>query len=139
MCLGLNQGSMSSAFNYYPMCNVGSGTWIGEESFFMETTELSYSIKTVSTVKVLEIGLVDFYDKMPPEIIKNLRTIALKKQFSKIMRMNEATFGNPISVAKDTTWMNEIVCVSSINVTRGTACMKETAIINSINSMSGTA
>ena len=89
MCLGLNQGSMSSAFNYYPMCNVGTGTWIGEESFFMETTELSYSIKTVSTVKVLEIGLVDFYDKMPPEIIKNLRTIALKKQFSKIMRMKE--------------------------------------------------
>ena len=81
MCLGLNRGSMSSAFNYYPISRVGPGTWLGEESFFMDVSELNYSVKAITKVELLEIGIIDFSDKMPPEMINELRTIALKKQF----------------------------------------------------------
>ena len=55
----------------------------------MDVSELSYSIKAITTVQVLEIGLIDFKDKMPPEILNELRHIALKKQFMKIIRMKD--------------------------------------------------
>ena len=56
---------MSQAFNYFPICQIGKGTWIGEESFFLDVQHLNYSIKTLTTVRVLEIGIIDFQDKMP--------------------------------------------------------------------------
>ena len=34
VCLGLSQGSMSKAFNYFPIKMVGRGSWIGTETFF---------------------------------------------------------------------------------------------------------
>ena len=91
MCLGLHQGSMSSAFNYYPLTRVGQGTWLGDEAYFLEDAkmELQYSIKCLSTVSVLEIGLSDFIDKMPPELMEELKIIALRKQFLKLVRMKE--------------------------------------------------
>lgn len=60
ICLGLNNGSMSKPFNYYPISHIGAGNWIGEESFFTEVDELNHSIRTLTTVKVLEIGVEDF-------------------------------------------------------------------------------
>ena len=45
LCLGLNQGSMSRQFNFYPISSVGPGTWLGEEAFFSEVSELTYSVK----------------------------------------------------------------------------------------------
>jgi hypothetical protein len=86
MCLGLNQGLMSNAFKYYPLAEVGRGTWLGEEAFYQETDNLSYSIKCKTNVKVLEIGLIDFKDKMPLELTRELKQIALKKKFSKLLR-----------------------------------------------------
>ena len=66
ICLGLNKGSMSSAFNYYPISQVGAGAWLGEEAyFFPEIQELSYSVRTSSQVKLLKIGLTDFRNRAP--------------------------------------------------------------------------
>ena len=79
MCLGLNQGSMSSAFKYYPLAEVGRGTWLGEEAFFQEGDKLSYSIKCKTKVTVLEIDLTDFKDKMPIELTRELKHIAKMK------------------------------------------------------------
>ena len=79
LCLGLNQGTMCQPFNYYPISRVGQGTWIGEEAFFMDVEELSYSIKTLTAVKVLEISIIDFKDKIPQEMLEELQNICLKK------------------------------------------------------------
>ena len=38
MCLGLDRGSMSNSFNYFPLATVGPGSWIGEESFYIDDT-----------------------------------------------------------------------------------------------------
>lgn len=46
MCFGLDQGSMSSAFNYYPISKIGPGAWIGEESLLSDAgNDLCYSIR----------------------------------------------------------------------------------------------
>lgn len=86
--LGLNQGSMSKAFNYYPLSEVGQGTWLGEEAFYMGSgSKLSYSVKCKTMVKVLEIGLQDFEARMPKELTAELKNIAIRKQFMRYMRM----------------------------------------------------
>lgn len=88
MCLGLNQGSMSRAFNYYPLVEAGKGHWLGEEAFFFDVDNkiqqndsenslhsqplsqmIGHSIKCKTNVKVLEISLTDFKDKMPAVLI----------------------------------------------------------------------
>ena len=63
---------MSKAFNYYPICDVGRGTWIGEEAFYSEVEKLRYSVRCKSQVKVLEIGLQDFQERMPNRLSKEL-------------------------------------------------------------------
>ena len=89
MCLGLHSGSMSNCFNYYPLSTVGPGSWIGEECFFLDLKELTYSVRCQTPVKVLEIGLTDFQDKMPPELLSYLQGVSLQKQFLKLFRMKE--------------------------------------------------
>ena len=68
---------MSKAFNHFPLSEIGYGSWIGEDAFFMELDYLGYSIRTKSTVRVLEIDMRDFNDKMPPEMMKDLKELAL--------------------------------------------------------------
>ena len=67
ICLGLNQGNMSESFTYFPISTVSKNQWIGEECIFSNSNKLGYSIKSESAVKVLEIGLQDFKDRVPKE------------------------------------------------------------------------
>lgn len=81
---------MSKAFNHYPLSEVGQGTWIGEEAFYMDSgSKLTYSIRCKTIVKVLEIGLQDFEARMPQELSAELKNIAIRKQFMRYMRMQE--------------------------------------------------
>ena len=89
LCLGLTQGSMSKAFNYYPIKMISKGSWIGIETFFNEEETCQYSVRSSSPVSVLEIGVEDFATKMPNEKMKELRHVAILKQVLMIMRMRQ--------------------------------------------------
>ena len=79
ICMGLNQGNMSERFTFFPISTVSKNQWIGEECIFTNSNKLGYSIKTTSAVKVLEIGLQDFKDRVPKEFCEQLEQITLKK------------------------------------------------------------
>ena len=68
ICLGLNQGNMSKkSFTYFPISTISKNQWIGEECIFSNIDRVNYSVKSMSTVKVLEIGLLDFRERVPKE------------------------------------------------------------------------
>ena len=89
ICMGLNQGNMSERFTFFPISTVSKNQWIGEECIFTNSNKLGYSIKTTSAVKVLEIGLQDFKDRVPKEFCEQLEQITLKKQYLKLERMRD--------------------------------------------------
>lgn len=76
VCLGLDQGSMSSAFNYYPIAQVFVGTWLGIEACFKEDHKLEYSVRGVTAVKLLKATIKEFKVKAPRSLLEHLSLIA---------------------------------------------------------------
>ncbi len=70
---------MSESLNYHKIKLVGPGSWIGEESYFLGMETMPYSVQTDTIVSVLEIGVSDFNDKIPAEMLDYLRGFALQK------------------------------------------------------------
>ena len=89
ICLGLYQGSMSKAFNYYPIKTVGPGQWIGDETYFEEDAICKFSVKTTCPVTLLEIGIEDFATKMPPEKMEELREVSVTKKLLRLLRIKQ--------------------------------------------------
>ena len=86
-CLGLYQGSMSKAFNYFPIKTIGPGQWIGDETYFEKYEICKFSVKTTCPVTLLEIGVEDFATKMPPEKMDELREISVTKKLLRLLRI----------------------------------------------------
>ena len=89
MCLGLRQGMMSMAFNYFPIKTLGVGAWIGTDAYFHSPQNCLESIRCTSPVSVLEINILDFQQKMPENKIQELKKKSFETELNKINRMGQ--------------------------------------------------
>ena len=80
---------MSKGFTYFPISTISKNQWIGEECIFSNVNKLDYSVKSMSAVKVLEIGLSDFKERVPKEFCEQLEHVTMNKQYLKLVRMKD--------------------------------------------------
>lgn len=55
----------------------------------MNSETIPFSVKCDSEISVLEIGLHDFSEKVPRDMMELLKKVALQKQIQRLLRMKE--------------------------------------------------
>jgi len=89
VALGLEQGSMSQNFREFHFSEISTGQWVGEDSIFSSTGTVRYTVRAKTQITVFEIAFNDFKYQLPPEYIKYLEKMIVKKYGFKLRRIKE--------------------------------------------------
>ena len=70
---------MSQNFREFHFSEISSGQWVAEDSFFSPTGTVSYTVRAKTPVTVLEIAFNDFKQHLPPQYVKDLEEMIVKR------------------------------------------------------------